>query len=778
MIPPVKKGTESLPRRHSSPLRRLVRLGCFGAATSFLFALTALLWPMDTGRYLTVEASGEILDRNGQPLMTFLNGDEQWCLPRALNNISPYLIQATLAAEDQRFKEHPGVDAAAVLRAGYQNARDRGIVSGASTLTMQVVKRRHPSRSFTGKTVQAFQALRLDARVSKDAILECYLNSAPYGLNLVGCEAASRRYFGKPASELTLADAALLAGLPKSPTAFMPLKHPDEARLRRDYVLRRMRDDGYISAKEYDLARNSSIDVAWHEFPKRARHLAMDLSASRPSGSGVVTTLNASVQTTVEELLQEHLQRQPHEITNAAAIVVDVETAEIRAYVGSGNFFNTPGGGQVNACRALRSPGSTLKPFIYAYAIENDLLYPCEMLYDGTIDYGQYNPANYDGTYNGLVSAAEALRFSLNVPVITVLDRIGVPEFCAFLPAIGIDTLTRPPDSYGLGLAIGNSEVRLEDMAAAYCTLANLGEYRPLRKTASELESKPVRRLSEGTCLALFSMLEQPLPDEFDSGLIPIGRLEPRVCWKTGTSAGNRDAWSFVFNRHYVVGVWMGNNDGSYSRRLVGADAALPLASEIFRTLPPKTCAAWPEDRGASKSVTVCAASGLPATEWCRYTRLAALPREQFLLRTCDVHHPSPNHNDAHPYIVERWPGSAIKWNLASVDMGAASRSSAAGSPERRDRLRILTPANESVYVLTGETNGDQIKLQASIECKTALYWYQDRRYLGQSFPDQSIPLRLELGTHRITCMDSSGALDSVVMQVVKPEAVPPADST
>jgi penicillin-binding protein 1C len=755
-----------------------MRLGWWIAFAVLVLAPAVLFWPMDADRYLAVEASGEIQDRNNQTLMAFLNDSEQWCFPRTLNDVSPYLIQATIAAEDQRFRKHPGVDAAAVMRAGFQNMKGRGIVSGASTLTMQVVKRQHPSRSVAGKALQAIQALRLDARVSKDKILECYLNSAPYGLNLVGCEAASRRYFGVPASELTIAEAALLAGLPKSPSGSMPLTKPEEARQRRDYVLRRMLQDGYISAEEFDTAHNSPIDVAWHEFPKRAPHLAMRLSATNPPGSSITTTIDARIQTKVEELVKDHLRRHSDEITNAAAMVVDVETAEILAYVGSGDFFNTPGGGQVDACRALRSPGSALKPFIYGWAIENNQLYPCETLYDGTIDYGQYNPANYDGNFNGLVSASEALRYSLNIPVITVLDRIGVPNICAFLPKIGINTIVRPPDSYGLGLAVGNCEVRLADVAAAYCALANLGEYRSLRILASGSESKPARRFSPGTCLSLFSMLEQPLPEEFDSGLVPVGHLQTRVCWKTGTSAGNRDAWSFVFNRHYVVGVWMGNNDGTFSRRLVGADVALPLASEVFRMLPPKSTPAWPEDHGESKWVPVCATSGLPATEWCRYTRLAAVPREQFLLRTCDVHHPSIGGNDTQRRIVERWPGSAIKWDLASVDIGSTSRPRVAGVKERRDELRILTPANESVYVLSGETNGDRIKLQASIERKTALHWYLDHHYLGESVPEQSILLKLEPGIHRITCMDPTGALDSVVVQVVRPETVDSVGST
>ncbi|MCC6698553.1 MAG: transglycosylase domain-containing protein, partial [Candidatus Hydrogenedentes bacterium] len=354
----------------------------FVAGCALLAAV--LLWPMNTARYLAVDASGEIVDRRGETLMAFLNREEQWCFPRPLKEISPYLVKATIAAEDQRFREHPGVDPIAVIRAASQNLRSQGVVSGASTLTMQVVKNGPASsRSWVGKALQTIDAIRLDARVSKDRILETYLNSAPYGLNLVGCEAAARRYFGVPARELDIAEAALLAGLPKSPTGFMPLAHPEEARQRRDYVLGRMLEEGYIDQKDFDRAIDTPLDVSWHEYPMLSPHLAMRLEPRAHTQGRVITTLDLTIQAKVESIVAEHMARWSGEITNAAVLVVDVDTASVLARIGSGGFFHTPGGGQVDACRALRSPGSTLKPFIYGYAMENDLVYPCETLYDG-----------------------------------------------------------------------------------------------------------------------------------------------------------------------------------------------------------------------------------------------------------------------------------------------------------------------------------------------------------------------------------------------------------
>jgi len=767
------KGVQGKQGRFRTMARRALWAVLGAGVGSALLGAVALLWPMDTARYLEVDTSGEIVDRNGRTLMAFLNQEEQWCFPSGLDEVSPYLVQATIAAEDQRFRDHPGVDPAAVVRAMAQNVRERRIVSGASTLTMQVVKRDSASgRSLAGKAFQALQALRLDARVGKDRILETYLNSAPYGQNLVGCEAASRRYFGIPARELTIPEAALLAGLPKSPSGFMPLAHPRKARERRDHVLARMRDEGYISSEEFDRARKAPLGAAWHEYPMLSPHHAMRLAVQAQERKRVVTTLDYETQARAEALLRRHLRDYPGEITNAAMLVVDVETADVLARVGSGDFFHTPHGGQVDACRALRSPGSTLKPFIYAYALEHDLLYPCETLYDDTLDYGRYSPENFDGTYNGLVSAAEALRYSLNIPAITVLERVGVPRFHAFLPEIGIDTATRAPDFYGLGLTLGSCEVRLEDMAAAYCMVAGLGEYRPLRTSASDASAGPRRCLSRGTCLALYDMLEQPLPEEFSVELVPTGRLATRVCWKTGTSADFRDAWTFVFNRHYLVGVWMGNNDGSGSKWLVGADVALPLAARMFRTLPPKAHPAWPEADEATKTVRVCALSGLPYTDWCPHTRMVTIPRGQYLLRRCDVHHPAGNRPDGEERIMERWPGSPRRWDLASVESplgGPPSRSAA--NRVRRDELRILHPANNAVYMLTREVKGDRVRLRASIERETTLHWYVDRRYLGESQPENPLLLALEPGPHRLTCMSPAGMTDSVVFDVTLPDS-------
>lgn len=759
----------SLRRNISVKARRFLRaLAALAAVVALLAALSLaagewlLRRPFDTAPYLRVRASGEMVDRNGRLLYAFLNPDEQWCFERGLDDFSPWLIQATVAAEDQRYYAHHGVDLWAIGRAATQNLFGGRVVSGASTITMQVVKlTQGDTRSVAGKLRQAWNALRLERNASKQAILRSYLNNAPYGMNLIGAEAAARRYFGAPASELTLAEAALLAALPKAPGGCMPLAHPRRARARRDYVLGRMLAEGFITRDQYGRAVADPVAARWHEYPQLAPHLAMRLRDAIKTEGCVRVTLDGVVQARIEDMLSRALNRFEGDVTNAAAVVVDAASATLLARVGSADFFHTPGGGQVDLCAAARSPGSALKPFLYALAIDRDVLYPPEMLLDDTMDFGSYNPGNFDGEYRGLISATEALRLSLNVPALIVQHRVGAAPFQRFLCGLGLNTLTKAPEQYGLGLTLGNCEVRLEELAGAYAALANLGEYRPISYPAGAAPRTATRVLSRGAALALYTMLEQPFPVEPREGLVRARGAQPRVCWKTGTSTGYHDAWAFAFNRQYVVGVWVGNNTGKSSRRLVGAQAALPIAARVFRVLPALNTPAWPALDADVRRVVICAVTGLPAGEHCPNTREGLVARKQYLHRRCDVHRPGADGGTA-----ARWPGSSIGWDLARVRTPDAAQAHAG----TRQNLQILSPTDRGKYVLTGEARGDLVRLSASTGGEEPLHWYVDGRYLGES-SGTATPMnwKLEPGTHVVACMNNDGETDEVRFEVVPP---------
>lgn len=751
------------------PKRRLfimtLTLACGGLLMSGGLLGLAFTAPMDLHVCLRYAPSGEIFDHNGALLAAFLAPDHQWRFPRTLQQLGPRIAQATIAAEDQRFHRHHGVDPLAVLRAVRQNLREQRVVSGASTITMQVAKRAGASATPLQKAWQAIAAIRLERIVSKDEILAAYLNTAPYGLNLSGAEAAARRYFGKPANELTLPEAALLAALPKAPTTLAPLRHPEAARRRRDYVLARMRDEGFITPAQCDEARATPLAAAWRPFPQLAPHLARQYRLDSLRNAPVRLTLDRAIQETAERLVANALKRHGGQFGNIALMVADVPGGAILARVGSGGFYTVPGG-QVDACRSPRSPGSALKPFTYALAIENNLLYSTEMLLDDTLDYGLYQANNFDGVYTGLVTAGYALTHSLNVPAVTVLNRVGLDPIHTFLRAAGLTTLTRDPIYYGLGLTLGSCEVRLEEMMAAYTMLAGLGQYRPLRDRQDQPPAPPLTLLARGTCLKLYEMLDRSLPEQFDDDLIKVAHT-PRTCWKTGTSSGHRDAWAFVFNAGYVVGVWMGNNDNSPSEALVGIRTALPLAARMFRALPALNTPDWPAPNDDITPAVICTVSGLPASTWCKKTATVQLPRTQLRNRICDVHYPAPAGSPAP--IAERWPGNARTWDLAHITHAAALGQS---GPTRREALRIIEPSEGAEFVLTGETGGDRIRLRSSLDEQAAVAWYLDDHFLGKSQPGTPVFLDLEQGPHTLACMSDAGAVDNITFTAISPDSI------
>lgn len=708
---------------------------------------------VDGAAYLQPNPSPVLLDRNERILGAFLNEKEQWSFPIPLEKIQPQLIAATLAAEDKRFYSHGGIDVYAVLRAAWANLRYGGVVSGASTLTMQVVKPLLSQRGFLGKLEQAGAALALEQKTDKRSILEAYLNQAPYGGNLVGVEAASRRYFGKSASELTLDEAALVAGLPKSPTHMNPFTAPERALARRNIVLRRMADEGFISEAERIRSTERPLSVAWHDMDILAPHSAQRLR-KRVMNEGVLQlTLDAPLQRRLETMLQEHLRQFDHTINNGAIMVVDTQSREILARVGSADFYNADIQGQVDVCHAVRAPGSALKPFIYALAMERQQLYPTEAFLDRPLDYGFYNPQNFDGDFNGLVSAGEALRWSLNVPAVQILDRVGIDPALTLFHDLGFTTLNKDSEHYGLGLVLGNCEVSLERLVNAYLTLAHLGVAQDAVLIKGDDQSPPRSLLSEEVTLALWNMLEQPFPDDPWIDLVRTNDKRPRICWKTGTSSGYHDAWAVVFNAHYVVGVWMGNTDGRSAPSLIGAQSALPLAARIVRSLPLPMESAWPEKADRLVSVDVCAATGLPASAHCPVTTKAMFPANQYLHRRCDVHRPRPEGGGTEVH----WPADARHWNLANVqDSQGTYGETKSTDTARHQKLAIKSPTQNATYVLSGEEGHDRIRLEANLERDT-LQWYVNGRYLGAS--DYAAPLFMDLvpGEQELSCMNSAG---------------------
>jgi penicillin-binding protein 1C len=546
-----------------------------------------------------------ILDRNGYLLREVLydkEGKSQWV---SLQDISPNLILATVAAEDSRFYEHWGVDTRAILRAILQNIRARKVVSGASTLTQQVIKNvYHFPRNWFWKFVKIWYALRLEVSLSKDEIIIQYLNRIPYGNQSFGINAASWLYFDKPPSHLSLAEAAFLAGLPRGSSIYNPYRHFVRAKKRQEEVLRRMLNKEVVTEEEYRRALKEPLNIIPPQASFRAPHFSDFILAriplkERQNISSIRTTLDIELQENVEIFVKNCVESlEEWKVTNAAVLIMDNEKGEILSFVGSADFFDSHHSGQVSGITALRQPGSALKPFTYALALEKGMN-PATLILDAQIRIRSngidYIPRNYDGKFHGFIRLREALACSYNISAIKVLERIGVESLLARLKNLGFDSLNEGADYYGLGLTLGGGEVTLLELVRAYSTLARSGIFKKEKifLEINDIQGK-VKSLPKDSPLRLFSpqvsyIITDILADN-DARIPAFGAGSvlslPFPCAvKTGTSGNFRDNWAIGYTLHYTVGVWVGNFDGKPMRNVSGVSGAGPLFRDIMLLL-------------------------------------------------------------------------------------------------------------------------------------------------------------------------------------------------
>ncbi len=518
-----------------------------------------------------------VTDRRGQVLRTGLPED-LYSVPVSLEEVSPWATVATLAAEDRRFYEHPGVDIRSVARAAWQDVRAGRAVSGGSTITQQLVRALKPRpRTLAGKITEAWRALRLERAVSKREILEAYLNRAPYGRGALGIEAASRVYFGIPAKDLTLGQAALLAGLPKCPSRCNPAKDPAAAEVRRRVVLGRLFSWGWIDAGARDEALRWKIRVADSVRPEMAPHFARR-AMSGPGDAARRTTLDGDLQQELEGLVTTHLATLTNwHVTNAAVVVLDNASGDVLAWIGSADFRDFAHSGQVDGVTALRQPGSALKPFLYGLAFERGMS-PADVIDDApTFARGGFSPRNYDEKYHGRITLRQALACSYNAPAVRLVERVGIPNFLERLRGFGLASLTQDAERYGPGLALGDGEVTLRDLAGAYAALARGGQWQPVREAPSDSRGPRHRALSSEAAYLVTHVLSDNEARVEAFGHDSALALPFPFAAKTGTTKDYKDNWAVGFTRDWTVAVWVGNFDGSPMRRVSGVTGAAPL---------------------------------------------------------------------------------------------------------------------------------------------------------------------------------------------------------
>ena len=523
------------------------------------------------------KVSPTIVDRNGKLLRAYAMADGRWRLPvDAKTAVDPAYLKLLLAYEDRRFWSHGGVDPLALGRAALQFGTSGHIVSGGSTITMQLARLIEPrrERSVYAKLRQMVRAVQLERQLSKVEILDLYLTLAPFGGNLEGIRAAAIGYFGKEPKRLTLAEAALLVALPQSPERRRLDRHPQAAHAARDRVLARMVEDGVVSKDDAAQATALPVPRLRKPMPILAPHSSDAAMATAKDTPLIRLTLDSALQKTLEALARDRAVAQGPNIS-VAIIAVDNESGDVLARVGSSDYFDERRAGQVDMTRAVRSPGSTLKPFIYGLAFEDGFVHPESLIDDRPIRFGSYAPENFDMTFQGTVPVRKALQLSLNVPAIALLDRVGASRLSSRLKQAGGNLVLPKDEAPGLAMGLGGVGISLQDLAQLYAGLARLGAAKPLREIMlANDDREPLRLMDQAAAWQVGNVLLGTPP--------PENGVHNKIAFKTGTSYGYRDAWSVGFDGRVTIGVWVGRPDGAPVPGLVGRTAAAPILFDAF----------------------------------------------------------------------------------------------------------------------------------------------------------------------------------------------------
>ena len=557
--------------KHTVAVTAAVCLILLGAFTLWVISLGPL--PLEQAR----QVSATVVDRNGKLLRAFAMADGRWRLPvDAKTAVDPAYLKLLLAYEDKRFYSHGGIDPRALVRAALQLGTRGHIVSGGSTITMQLARLMEPrrERSVYAKVRQMVRAVELEHQLSKDEILDLYLALAPFGGNLEGIRAASIAYFGKEPKRLSLAEAALLVALPQSPETRRLDRYPDTARAARDRVLDRMVEDNVVSRDDAVQAKAVTVPKLRKPMPILAPHSSDAAIATVKDADVIRLTLDANLQKVLEALAHDRALALGPNIS-VAIIAVDNESGEVLARIGSPDYFDERRAGQVDMTRAVRSPGSTLKPFIYGLAFEDGFVHPESLIDDRPIRFGSYAPENFDMTFQGTVPVRKALQLSLNVPAIALLDRVGASRLSSRLKQAGTSLILPKDEAPGLAMGLGGVGVTLQDLVQLYAGLARLGSTKPLREITNVRDDRdPMRLMDQAAAWQVGNVLIGTPP--------PENGAHNRIAFKTGTSYGYRDAWSVGFDGKMTIGVWVGRPDGAPVPGLVGRIAAAPILFDAF----------------------------------------------------------------------------------------------------------------------------------------------------------------------------------------------------
>jgi penicillin-binding protein 1C len=745
-----------------------------------ILILLDIMYPLDTD----IEYSTVITSNDSTLFHAFLTSDDKWRMYTELHEITPQLKKAIIFKEDKYFRYHFGINPVSVARALVYNILKGKRTSGASTITMQVARLLVPKkRTYWNKFKEMLKAIQLEWHLSKDEILQLYLNLVPYGSNIEGVKSASIIYFGKAPNHLSIAEITALSIIPNRPVSLKPVDNKDYIIQERNKWLKRYLKSGLFKKESINDALEEPLETYRREVPKISPHIAYRLKSEYPCKKIIRTNIDLEMQMKLQKIVSNYSRSIYFQnIKNATALVIENSSQRVLSYIGSADYYNNEDGGQVDGIKAVRSPGSTLKPLLYGLAFDMGFITPKFVISDVPVSFGGYEPENYDGKFYGNVTAEYALYNSLNVPAVKILDKIGTTLFFDKLAAAGFKQIEKDRNDLGLSSILGGCGTTLEDLTGLFCAFANRGIYKkPVYLNEEGINNTGNRILSESSSYMITEILTKlsrpDLPVEWQNT-----SHMPKIAWKTGTSYGRRDAWSIGYNKKYTIGVWVGNFSGEGVPELNGADKAAPLLFKIFNTVDYDSEEDWYHMPDELNFRYVCSVSGKVPNDFCKdqvidyfipgisVTEICDHMKTVYInpdstISFCTSCKPDAGYIKAYypnykPEIITYMNENNISYQKIPPHNPDCERLMTGSAPV------ITSPVHENEY-FTDIRDSMQIMLSCNAANDvTQVYWYINNKFYKSAEANEKIFFQPPEGNVKISCSDDKGRNRDIVITV------------
>lgn len=732
---------------------------------------------------INIDYSQIITASDGTVLHAFLSHNDKWRLKTELNEITPTLKKAIVDKEDKYFYYHPGVNPFAIVRALFNNIIEQKKTSGASTITMQVMRMLEPKdRTYGNKILEIFRAFQLELYYSKDEILQMYLNLVPYGSNIEGVKSASLIYFGQTPDYLSLAQIVTLSIIPNRPSSLAPGKNNDLLVQERNKWLKKFQREHLFPEPEIQDALSETLTAKRQNIAQSAPHISLRLASLHANEPIIHSTIDKVKQQKAEKLSYNYIQRLHYmHITNCAVVVLNNQTHAVEAYVGSSDFNNKEDEGQVDGVHAVRSPGSTLKPLLYSLAFDHGLTTPRRVITDVPANFSGYAPENFDRKFHGSVTAKNALANSLNIPAVKLLDQMGIQTFLTQLKSGGFNQVGDDENKLGLSVILGGCGVKLEELVQLYSCFANQGKFYKIKWTKGDTSTKKFQLLSPAaaymTTEILTDHMRPDLPVNYESSM-----HIPKVAWKTGTSYGRRDAWSIGYNMKYTIGVWVGNFNGVGVPELTGADIATPLLIDIFNSIDYNSSNDWWRMPKGLDFRFVCSVTGkipndfctdqvidyfipgISSNEKCDHLKEVLVSADESVsyCRNCmpDKGYKKELLPNLAPELISYYESENIPYTKMPQHNPNCSRIYTENAPS------ITSPINGIEYIFEqGENQQLMLACNADNEVKK-VYWYINNKFYKAAGVNDRVFFMPSAGETKISCADDKGRNTDEVIKV------------